>query len=151
MLAIGKMVESKWRLYACAVTAAFLLASAAPAFAQEESAPAPENTTTENAAPENLLPQAEELPVLATPPAPPIEFVEAEPAWSVSLAEKLLASVNGIGSEGLKSADYRPAKLATALQAGEGEALDAEAERVFTWLAEDLRDGRTPMVCCRPR
>ena len=146
MFETGKMVKSRWRHHArVATAAALLMASATPAFAQEESAPAPENTTTENTAPENLLPQAEDAPVLATPPAPPIEFVKAEPVWSVSLAEKLLASVNGIDSEGLKPADYRPAKLAAAMQAGASETLDAEAERVFTWLTEDLRDGRTPL------
>ena len=65
--------------------------------------------------------------------------------WSVQDARGLLSAVQGIGVEGLDPADYRPGALEQAIAFGEGEALDNLASEVFTWLVEDLRDGRTPM------
>ena len=65
--------------------------------------------------------------------------------WSVEDARGLLSAVQGIGVEGLDPADYRPGALEQAIAFGEGEALDNLASEVFTWLVEDLRDGRTPM------
>jgi murein L,D-transpeptidase YcbB/YkuD len=53
--------------------------------------------------------------------------------------------VEGIAAEGLKPADYRPEELRAAIAAGPGTLLDEAASRTFTWLVEDLRDGRTPM------
>jgi hypothetical protein len=58
----------------------------------------------------------------------------------------LLATINGIGAEGLFAADYQPDALRAAINAGAGDALDEQASRSFAWLAEDLRDGRTPMT-----
>lgn len=65
--------------------------------------------------------------------------------WPVDRAQALLAAIQAIGAEGLDPADYRPAELAAAIAAGPGPALDATASQMFSWLVEDLRDGRTPM------
>ena len=82
-------------------------------------------------APTNLLP---------VPMPPPVA-----PAWPLRDARALLEVIRGIGSEGLLPRDYEPDVLAAAIKRGEGPALDETATRLFTWLAEDLRDGRTPM------
>ena len=65
--------------------------------------------------------------------------------WPMAEADALLAFVRGIGAEGLDPADYRPEALQAALAMGESPELDALAGEIFTWLVEDLRDGRTPM------
>jgi murein L,D-transpeptidase YcbB/YkuD len=95
----------------------------------------------------------------AAPAAPalpgPTAVVAAVPAplappplahWRVSDAQALLAAIRSIGKEGLAPADYEPAKLAAQLAKGESDELDVLASRLFVWLAEDLRDGRTPMA-----
>lgn len=82
------------------------------------------------------------VPVVAAP-APVTETVMA---WSVADAQALLAVIEGLDDEGLFPADYRPAALRAAIAGGEGPALDETASRSFAWLAEDLRDGRTPMT-----
>ncbi len=64
--------------------------------------------------------------------------------WSVPQAEKLLAYIPSVKAEGLNPADYDTG-LRAAIAAGEGPALNEVASRVFVWLVEDLRDGRTPM------
>ncbi|MFB0612457.1 L,D-transpeptidase family protein [Aurantiacibacter poecillastricola] len=71
-----------------------------------------------------------------------------EPAiqsWSVDNAATLATVIEGIGSEGLDPADYQLRDLREAIALGAGPALDEQASRAFTWLVEDLRDGRTPM------
>lgn len=65
--------------------------------------------------------------------------------WSVDSALALAAVIDGIGAEGLDPADYRPDLLREEIERGPGPALNARASRSFTWLVEDLRDGRTPM------
>ncbi len=80
-----------------------------------------------------------------TPPAPAAAQQELAPVWSVAQAETLLAVINAAGQEGLNPADYLPHQLSAAIALGAGKALDEEFVRTFTWLAEDLRDGRTPM------
>lgn len=75
------------------------------------------------------------------PPAPPAPV----PHWSQTDAQSLLATIKGIGAEGLFAKDYQPELLSAAIVKGEGPELDEIATRLFTWLAEDLRDGRTPM------
>ncbi len=65
--------------------------------------------------------------------------------WTVEDAIELLSVINDIGNEGLFPADYQPDALRAAINAGVGDALDQQASRSFDWLAEDLRDGRTPM------
>ena len=62
----------------------------------------------------------------------------------------MLALVQGIASEGLEPKDYDIPGLTAALAQGEGPELDATASRIFTWLIEDLRDGRTPMEARKP-
>jgi len=82
-------------------------------------------------------------PVAAAPPQP------APPPlahWTIPDAQALLAAINGIAKDGLIPADYEPAKLAAGLAKGESADLDVLASRLFGWLAEDLRDGRTPMA-----
>jgi L,D-transpeptidase YcbB len=122
-------------------------------------------------APENILPPAETVPApvpsmtpLAIPtPAPastPVPAPVASPApvpaptpvpepvvsWSLSDARALQAAISRVDEEGLVPADYRPDALSKAIAKGEGPELDAVASNSFSWLAEDLRDGRTPMT-----
>ena len=65
--------------------------------------------------------------------------------WPLADAQALLAVIRTIDTEGLIPADYKPDTLERAIAGGEGAALDTAASTSFTWLAEDLRDGRTPM------
>ncbi len=86
----------------------------------------------------------------ALPVPPPVAPAPASAAdvpmkWSRADADALLSLIEGIGSEGLDSSDYQMQALAAAIAAGEGDALDQQATRSFSWLIEDLRDGRTPM------
>ncbi|MFC4254308.1 L,D-transpeptidase family protein [Altererythrobacter xixiisoli] len=69
--------------------------------------------------------------------------------WNVDSARALLRYAEGIGAEGLIPADYQVTQLRSAIDAGEGAQLDEQASRTFTWLVEDLRDGRTPMSARR--
>jgi len=102
-----------------------------------------------NGVPESLLPApTQTAPVVqAMPVAPePVATMPQGPdKWLASDARQLLALVQGIESEGLEPKDYDIPALTAAIAAGEGAALDATADRIFTWLIEDLRDGRTPM------
>ena len=66
--------------------------------------------------------------------------------WPLGDARALIKVIEGIGSEGLFPADYAPDVLREAIAGGEGEALNIAASKSFAWLAEDLRDGRTPMT-----
>ena len=84
----------------------------------------------------------------ATTPAPviqPLPLPEPVMHWSRADAAALLTAILGIEAEGLIPADYQPEALRNAIAAGEGTTLDSVASRVFSWLAEDLRDGRTPV------
>ena len=88
-----------------------------------------------------------DAPIIAQTPPP---IAAPPPHWSMVDAQALLTRIQSIGGEGLFARDYEPASLAAALTSREGPngqnaALDATATRLFTWLAEDLRDGRTPM------
>ncbi|MEO5587161.1 MAG: L,D-transpeptidase family protein [Novosphingobium sp.] len=83
-----------------------------------------------------------QVPVVAAP-APISETVMA---WDQGDAQALLGAIQAIEAEGLFPADYRPTALRAAIAAGEGPGLDEAASRSFAWLAEDLRDGRTPMT-----
>lgn len=65
--------------------------------------------------------------------------------WPIGDAQALLQVIRGIGNEGLLPTDYKPDALEKALMGGEGLALDTAASTSFAWLAEDMRDGRTPM------
>jgi len=124
-----------------------LVASAAPAFAAQ-AGPAIASPVT---APPVLAPAPVAAPVPTAPtpdavvPAPPVPVMEPVMHWPLDDARALLAVIEGIGTEGLAPADYKPAALKAAIAMGEGAELDALASKSFAWLAEDLRDGRTPM------
>jgi L,D-transpeptidase YcbB len=79
---------------------------------------------------------------LTLPPAPRYPAVMQ---WPAAHARELLTLIESIGAEGLDPADYRPGALRAAIETGAGPELDAIASQMFTWLVEDLRDGRTPM------
>ena len=83
---------------------------------------------------------------LTLPPAPQYPSVMQ---WPVAHAQRLLTVIESIDSEGLIPADYRPGALRSAIEMGQGRELDALASQMFTWLVEDLRDGRTPMEARR--
>lgn len=65
--------------------------------------------------------------------------------WTVAQAAKLVAVIEGIGTEGLDPKDYDLAPLKVALASGPSVELNEIASQAFVWLVEDLRDGRTPM------
>ena len=75
-------------------------------------------------------------------------FQKEEPPvlnWPVAEAATLLHVIEGIGAEGLDPGDYQPEALSAAIAGGPGSELDEIAATSFTWLVEDLRDGRSPM------
>jgi len=82
---------------------------------------------------------------VSEPVVQPIFLAEPVMSWSLADAKALLSTIEYIGKEGLLPADYQPAALKAAIAGGESDALDALASKVFAWLIEDLRDGRTPM------
>lgn len=91
-------------------------------------------------APAATSPVPQDMPQpIAIPAPPPLAH------WTVSDAQALLTAIRQVRAEGLAPADYEPAKLAAMLGKGESDDLDLLASRLFVWLAEDLRDGRTPM------
>lgn len=112
--------------------------------------------------PEDILPKAPPTVAPTAPPAPApvvtpsgvpqvvpqVDVVVPEPvmAWTLADARALLQTIEYIGKEGLLPADYQPTALRAAIARGEGDDLDMLASRVFGWLIEDLRDGRTPMM-----
>ncbi|MFV0645364.1 MAG: L,D-transpeptidase, partial [Sphingomonadaceae bacterium] len=115
-------------------------------------------------APENLLPDQEApviaadkvtddslaVPVRAQMPTPAqTPAVEAGQQWSVADAQALIAAIENIDKEGLDPADYRLMELRMAIAGGPGDALNKAAGESFTWVVEDLRDGRTPMEARR--
>ena len=65
--------------------------------------------------------------------------------WTVPQARALVKYAEGISSEGLDPKDYQLETLRSAIDQGPGAALNQAASKTFTWLVEDLRDGRTPM------
>ena len=117
--------------------------SAQPVLALQPAGPAPAGQPAP--AP---VPAPTAVPVL--PGGVPVVEVAplAEPVmpWTLADARALLQTIEYIGKEGLLPADYQPAALKAAIAKGEGDALDSLASRVFGWLIEDLRDGRTPMT-----
>jgi murein L,D-transpeptidase YcbB/YkuD len=100
----------------------------------------------QQAPPQNLSPQ------MSTPaPVPPTPAEEAAvpapaPSWPLADAKQLLSVIEGIGKRGLLARDYEPQALRAALKMGEGEALNTLASKLFSALAGDLRDGRTPVA-----
>ena len=96
---------------------------------------------TKQAKPPLVAPTVAAPVATVAPPAP-----VAAPHWTQSDAQALLAAIKGIGAEGLFPKDYQPEVLSATIVKGEGSELDETATKLFTWLAEDLRDGRTPMT-----
>jgi L,D-transpeptidase YcbB len=98
--------------------------------------------------PPTLQTPSKPIPVQPTPApvAVPVPAPVVIPTWPISDAQALLAAIKSVGAEGLKPADYLPTELETAIANGPSEALNAAATKSFTWLIEDLRDGRTPMT-----
>lgn len=104
------------------------------------------------AQPENILPSPAAptaapatVPTAAPTIAAQVPVDEPTLSWSVDDARSLLGVIEGIGADGLIPADYQPGALRTAIAAGPGAALDAQASKSFAWLVEDMRDGRTRM------
>jgi murein L,D-transpeptidase YcbB/YkuD len=104
--------------------------------------------------PQNILPSAAPAPTPAPAPTaaaptatptitPQLPVVEPALSWTVADARSLLGVIEGIEADGLIPADYQPTALRTAIAAGPGAALDAQAAKSFGWLIEDMRDGRT--------
>jgi murein L,D-transpeptidase YcbB/YkuD len=85
------------------------------------------------------------IPTVSKPVVQDVLLAEPVMSWSVADAKALLGTIEYIGKEGLIPADYQPSALRAAIAKGEGDELDALASRLFGWLIEDLRDGRTPM------
>jgi len=81
-----------------------------------------------------------------TPPAPPPLPNNPVMAWNLRDARALLDVIGTVDSEGLIPADYQPEALSAAIARGPGPELDEAASKSFTWLVEDMRDGRTPMT-----
>ncbi len=104
---------------------------------------------------QNPLQHEDAVPVTSTPIFESHEVVQQDPReaavqhWSIDNAMALAAVIEGIGSEGLDPADYRPDLLRAEIGRGESRELDVRASGAFTWLVEDLRDGRTPMEARR--
>jgi murein L,D-transpeptidase YcbB/YkuD len=112
--------------------------SAAPA-SDAPSAAAP-------ASPSPASPSLESLAPAAQPSSSPQVLAEPVQQWTVGDAQSLVHVIAGIEAEGLFPDDYQPEALQRAITNGPGPALDEAASRAFDWLAEDLRDGRTPMT-----
>ena len=86
------------------------------------------------------------VPAAPVPAPPPLPVPDPVMSWSLADARALLGVIRNIEEEGLIAADYQPDALSAAIAAGPGAALDSVASKSFVWLAEDLRDGRTPMT-----
>lgn len=108
---------------------------------------APLPALAQAAAPVDLTRQVQQVETPAAPVVIAPEAIEPAPLphWTQADAQSLLVAIKGIGSEGLFPRDYRPEALSAAIVKGEGPELDDLATRLFGWLIEDLRDGRTPM------
>ena len=143
----GTVIKGNLRI--ASISAAAMVLAAAPAWAaQPAAAPAPE--PTRSATPTPVTPGTVPTAPGANPQVPtvlaPAPIAETVMAWNRADAQALLEVIQGLDAEGLFPADYRPAQLSAAIAAGEGPALDEAASKSFAWLAEDLRDGRTPMT-----
>ena len=137
-------MTGNWRKLSISA-AAIIVATAVPALAsaaQEQPPVVPARPATTPGVVPTAPGASPQVPVVAAP-APIAETVMA---WDEIDAQDLLEVIEAIGAEGLFPADYRPAELRSAIAAGRGPALDEAASKSFAWLAEDLRDGRTPMT-----
>lgn len=128
-----------------AVAGVFALGLAASAWPAGARQAAPEPVPTPSASASPAAPETGTVPVDEAVQSEPLPIPEPEMAWPVADARALLAVIETIDSEGLFAKDYQPDALRAAIAAGEGPELSAIASKSFAWLAEDLRDGRTPM------
>jgi murein L,D-transpeptidase YcbB/YkuD len=135
----------KGNLRIAGISAAAMVFAAVPAFAAQPAAtPAP--VPTGRPATPGTVPTAPGVNPQVPTVLAPAPITETVMAWNRGDAQALLEVIEGVEAEGLFPADYRPAQLSAAIAAGEGPALDEAASKSFAWLAEDLRDGRTPMT-----
>jgi murein L,D-transpeptidase YcbB/YkuD len=125
-----------------------LAAAALPGSALASSAPDPEDLVPPVAPPS----QAPAQPPVVDPVGDflkaddvGVQPVEVVRHWPLADAQALVKAIHASSADGLTPADYQLAALRSALLAGEGPELDALASKSFTWLVEDMRDGRTPM------
>lgn len=134
---VTRMLGSAALIAGAVALPANALAQAAPAAAKSQPAPL-FPTEQAPAAPVELTsaPVIQEIPT---------DYFTVAPTWQVAQAEQLLGYIRSIGNEGLFAKDYRPDELQAAIAAGPGAKLNETATRLFTWVAEDLRDGRTEM------
>jgi L,D-transpeptidase YcbB len=95
-----------------------------------------------NGAFNDAFPSMVSEPVVQQGMATPDQLVQS---WSLANVRKLIAVIEGIGSEGLDPMDYDVQPLKVALASGPSVELDQLASQSFAWLVEDIRDGRTPM------
>ncbi len=136
-------------LLACGAIALVSAAQALSAQPVQPAAPKPlvQGTATAAPAPVASVPVLPAPPVpVAVPTLPPPPPTDPVMAWNVGDARALLGVIRTMDEEGLIPADYLPDALGEALAKGPGPELDAAASKSFAWLAEDLRDGRTPMT-----
>ncbi len=100
---------------------------------------------------QDILQEDDAAQVTETPGVSSQEVVQEDPRlpmvqeWSIDNANALLAAIDAVEAEGLNPADYRPDLLREEIAKGPGAELNLRASGTFTWLVEDLRDGRTPM------
>ena len=122
--------------------------SGGPVDLTRQTQPAPVTTPTTAPVPAPAPAPAEPgtTPAAAATTQPQVEAPPPVAQWTVADARALLVAIRGIGADGLLPRDYEPAALSAAIAKGEGEALNQIASRLFVWLAEDMRDGRTPMT-----
>ncbi|MDR7102102.1 L,D-transpeptidase family protein [Croceicoccus sp. BE223] len=150
-------VSRRHAVFGPAVLGLATFAMAAPALAQADpQAPA---KIGRDFVGEGQLPKPQSVPAPAPAQAPPqvpqaagavvqqipTDFFVTAPTWSSAQARALLAYVGTLGREGLFPKDYRPEELEAAIASADQARINEIASRTFTWVAQDLRDGRTEM------
>lgn len=122
--------------------AAFAALATGSAFAQDEAS-----------APQTIAPASDEAATDAEPELVSEAVVQGggeatvepyNPSWGTLQVADLIKVIESIDKEGLDPADYDLQALKVSLASGPSEELTALATKNFTWLVEDLRDGRTP-------
>ncbi len=138
---------TQWFKTGSASVLALAMVSALPVVAQnapQDLLPKPAPTASASPAP---APAASPSPAATAAPTISATVPLDEPvlSWKAADARALLWAIEGLETEGLIPADYQPEALRAAIAGGEGAALDAQASKSFSWLIEDMRDGRTRM------
>ena len=131
------------RTFSLTALSALALASTAFAQAAKDTGAQFDKVLPQKVLEDDAVPVTSHAVVQPVPaPAPRYPVVQQ---WTAGDAKKLLAAIQAIGAEGLDPTDYHPAALEQAIAFGAGPELDQVASESFSWLVEDLRDGRTPM------